>query len=251
MSEITVVVPTCDRGPLLERTVESVLAQTHRPSRIIVVDNGQRPTTAHLTDPLVEIIRTSPRIGPGRARNIGAERATTPLVAFIDDDDLWMPGFLERALAVFADDPSLAAVVGHLERRRTDGTQGAYRQFPVEPEAQRAIYFRNPGFGGSYLAIKREVFLALGGFDTSLPSSEDRDLAARLLERGERIGVAPEAIAVVCEHDGARARHNLVRGNRLFIIKHWSAMRWNERWQATKTLVKRWYRHPLTQKRTN
>jgi GT2 family glycosyltransferase len=250
MSEITVVVPTCDRGPLLERAIDSVLAQTHRPSRIIVVDNGEQQTTAHLTDRLVEIIRTRPRIGPGRARNIGAERATTPLVAFIDDDDLWMPGFLEQALAAFADDPSLAAVVGHLERRRTDGTQGAYRKFPAEPEAQRAIYFRNPGFNGSFV-IKRQIFLAMGGFDASLPSSEDRDLAARLLERGERIGVAPGAITVVCDHEGMRARHNLVRGNRRFIAKHWSAMRWNERWQATKILVKRWYRHPLTQKRTN
>ena len=244
-ADVTVVIPTLDRGPLLERAVHSVLTQTWRPARIIVVDNGERPTTARFDDPIIEVIRTAPRIGPSRSRNLGAEHAKTQLVAFLDDDDLWLPEFVERTLAVFAADPSTAAVVGRLERRDADGRQAPYKQLPTDPEAQRAVYFKNPGFGGSYLTIKRSVFLALGGFDTCLPVSEDRDLAARLLQQGEHIGVAPNAVAVVCDHDGVRVRRNLVRGNRMFLIKHWSAMRWDERWKASRTLLKRWYRSTL------
>jgi len=251
MSDVTVVIPTFDRGPLLERSIHSVLAQTRRPARVIVVDNGEQPTTARFDDPIVDVVRTAPRIGPSRSRNIGAERATTPLIAFLDDDDIWLPAFLERTLAVFTADPSLAAVVGRLERRGADGRQTPYKLFPTEPEAQRAVYFKNPGFGGSYIILKRDLLLAMGGFDTRMPASVDRDLAARLLERGERIGVAPDAVAVVCDHDGARVRGNQVRGNRMFLIKHWSAMRWDERWKASRTLLKRWYRYSLTQRKVH
>jgi GT2 family glycosyltransferase len=251
MSDVTVVIPTFDRGPLLERSVHSVLAQTRRPARVIVVDNGEQPTTARFDDPIVDVVRTAPRIGPSRPRNIGAERATTPLVAFLDDDDLWLPEFLEHTLAAFAAEPNAAAVVGRVERRRADGTQTPYKEFPSDPEAQRAIYFKNPGFAGSYITLKRDLLLAMGGFDTRMPASVDRDLAARLLERGERIAVAPNAVAVLCDHDGARVRGNQVRGNRMFLIKHWSAMRWDERWKASRTLLKRWYRYSLTQRKVH
>jgi GT2 family glycosyltransferase len=245
MPDISVVIPTCDRGPLLERAVASVLAQTRRPTQVIVVDNGEEPTTAQLDDAAVAILRTAPRIGPSRPRNIGAEHATTSLVAFLDDDDLWLPHFLEHTLAAFAADPTAAAVVGRVERRRADGTQSPYKQFPAEPEAQRAVYYRNPGFAGSYITLKRDILLGMGGFDTRMPASVDRDLAARLLQRGERISVAPNAVAVVCDHEGARVRGNQVRGNRMFLLKHWPAMRWDERWKASRTLARRWYRYSI------
>jgi len=245
MSDVTVVIPTFDHGPLLEQAVASVLAQTYRPARIIAVDNGEQPTTGRFIDPIVEVLRTAPRIGPSRPRNIGIEQSTTPLVAFLDDDDIWLPQYLERVLAAFAAEPNAAAVVGRIDRRRVDDTRVPYKQFPADPEAQRDVYFRNPGFYGSSITLRRDVLLAMGGFDARMPASVDRDLAARLLERGERIAAAPDAVAVLCDHGGDRVRGSQVRGNRMFLVKHWSAMRWNERWKASRTLAKRWYRYTL------
>jgi GT2 family glycosyltransferase len=242
MDGITVVIPTADRPEMLERSVTSALAQSWAPAHIIVVDNGVKATDYRSDDPRVRIIRTEPRIGAGRSRNIGAQSASTTLVSFLDDDDYWLPGYLERVVEAFAGDPSIDAVVGQLYRRRADGMPKPYKLFPPDPESQRELYFRNPGFGGQNLTIKRAVLSSLGGFDESLPASVDRDLGARLLRRGARIAVAPEAIAVLCDHGATRVRMNQVRGNRRFIEKHWMDMRWNERAQAIKTLIKRWIR---------
>jgi len=86
----------------------------------------------------------------------------------------------------------------------------------------------------------------LGGFDEQLPASVDRDLAARLILSGKRIVCDPNAIAILCDHDGDRIRKYIVKGNWMFIRKHWRKMRFNELYRALKILLKRVYaKHKL------
>lgn len=194
---------------------------------------------AAVLDERVSIIRTAPRIGPSRARNIGARASNGNLVAFLDDDDLWHSEYLEHAVRRF-EESGADAVLGMLMRQVDKGSVCPYKQFPCKPEEQRRVFYSNPGFGGQNLTIRRDVFIEFGGFDENLQASEDRDLAARLLLAGKKLVSEPAAVAILCDHGGSRARHNILRGNWAFIKKHWRNMRLSELYQALKVFLRRY-----------
>jgi GT2 family glycosyltransferase len=237
---LTVVIPTADRGKLLNRAVRSVLEQTVRPEMIIVVDNGvdDARIDPHLNDK-VQLVRTRPRIGAAAARNKGAGLVGSHYIAFLDDDDIWEPGYLEHALNMFKSDRNADVVVGRLKRAGSNQQAVSYKMFPSDINKQRGVYYKNPGFGGQNIIIKKELFFQIGGYDESLPPSEDRDLAARILQMGGKIVPQPESVAVLCDHDKPRARHNVLQGNKLFIVKHWKSMSVPEFLKAVKRYVKK------------
>lgn len=235
---ITVIIPTADREQLLHRAVDSVLKQSVSPSKIIVVDNGVNEVNIQFDDPRVVIVRTAPRIGPGKSRNIGARSSDTNYIAFLDDDDWWDSGYIENTIKKF-EDTNVDVVVGKLKRYGINGCLRDYKLFPDSPDLQRKVFFSNPGFGGQNIAMKKEIFNEVGGFDERMPASVDRDLAARLIIAGKSIVCEPKAIAVLCDHAGGRVRMNQVKGNWMFICKHWRQMRLIERFRALKILLKR------------
>jgi glycosyltransferase involved in cell wall biosynthesis len=111
---VTVVIPTCGRPELLARALGSVLAQTVRPQAIVIVADGveEPPGVAGSLTPEVSVITLPERRGAAAARNAGAARAKTPWIAFLDDDDQWLPAKLEiqveRAAAATARFPIVA-----------------------------------------------------------------------------------------------------------------------------------------------
>lgn len=236
--DISVIIPTADRQQLLRRAVDSVLKQSVLPSKIIVVDNGIKEVNIRFDDPTVAIIRITPQIGPGRARNIGVRSSDTKYIAFLDDDDWWDSGYLENTIRKF-EETNADVVVGRLKRCGIDGSLRDYKLFPDKPHLQRRVFFSNPGFGGQNIAMKREVFIEVGGFDERMPASVDRDLAARLIVAGKSIACEPKAIAVLCDHGGGRVRTNQVKGNWIFIRNHWTEMRLMELFRASAVLLKR------------
>lgn len=241
MSSVCVIIPTADRPSLLLRAVESVLRQSRVPERIIVVDNGIQPVDASLFGPSINVIRTSPRIGPGRSRNVGVSHAFEDCVAFLDDDDVWDSEYLKHSMELV--EGGACVVVGKLKRRSVDGlSDNDYKLFPSEALKQRAVYYKNPGFGGQNIILRRELFIGVGGFDEVMPASVDRDLAARILQAGETIHVQSKSVAVLCDHDGGRVRASQVKGNYMFIIKHWRHMSVFEILLAVKTYLKRYIR---------
>ncbi|MCH8014566.1 MAG: glycosyltransferase family 2 protein [Candidatus Dadabacteria bacterium] len=240
ISDISVIIPTADREQLLCRAVDSVLKQSVLPSKIVVVDNGVDEVKVQFDDPRVVIIRTLPRLGCGKPRNIGAQNCDSKLIAFLDDDDWWDSGYIENTIKKF-EDTNADVVVGQLKRYGIDDCLRNHKLFPESPDLQRKVFFSNPGFGGQNIAIKKEVFMEVGGFDECMPASVDRDLAARLIVSGKYIVCEPKAIAIVCDHGGVRVRMNIVKGNWMFICKHWRKMRLNELFWALRILLKRVY----------
>jgi GT2 family glycosyltransferase len=179
---VTTVVMTRDRrANLLE-----VLTRLQGP--VIVVDNASSDGTvaavAELARPATTVIALRRNAG-AVARNVGAARAETPLVAFSDDDSWWAPGALDRAAELFAAHPRLALLAARLlvgERERLD---------PVCEQMATAPLGRSTdlpgvdvlGFVACGAVVRREAFLACGGFDSVVffPGEEERlslDLAA-------------------------------------------------------------------------
>jgi glycosyltransferase involved in cell wall biosynthesis len=100
---VSVVIPTFGRPALVERAIRSVFAQTHRVDEVIVVIDGDDPPTVArlhtIADSRLRWIVHSVQSGAGPARDTGAEAAGGKWVAFLDDDDEWLPTKIERQLA--------------------------------------------------------------------------------------------------------------------------------------------------------
>jgi glycosyltransferase involved in cell wall biosynthesis len=189
MPSVTAILPTSNRHALLKRALRSIAAQTLSPFEVIVIDDGDE-ANRHLTRAAAEqsglkgilVVENSHAKGASGARNTGAERATSELLAFLDDDDEWLPSYLSQAVG-HCDWSELDVVCTPLLCQFDDGIDRPAKSAP-DHLAPELFLTRNPGLGGSNLIIRRSLYHDIGGFDESLPSCNDLDLGIRLSLRG-------------------------------------------------------------------
>lgn len=112
---LSVVTPTWNRAHLVCEAVESALSQRTGQVEVIVVDDGSTDDTANILTrrfgSRIHLLRLPNRRGVGAARNAGIRIANGELLAFLDSDDLWLPGKLDAELSVFERFPDADAVV--------------------------------------------------------------------------------------------------------------------------------------------
>lgn len=183
--KITVVVPTHNRSRSMARTIVSLTEQTRPPMEIVVVDNGCTDDTGAVVRDLATGVHrlrhiVEPRLGVSRARNRGAGEASGDLVAFIDDDAVAAPEWLEALAEAAEEFPDAVAVAGPIDLRWTRpappwvaGLEGWYGRFDLGGERTTIEYPRFPF--ASNLAFRREALLSVGGFPLRLgPRGEQR-----------------------------------------------------------------------------
>ena len=201
MCDFSIVVPTYGRPDSLVQLLSS-LTQLHYPSsrfEVIVVDDGGpvplEPRLSEFRNSLNLTLLRQENAGAGAARNHAAERAKGRHLAFTDDDCLADPGWLQAmADAMGQSDTTLCG-------GRTVNNLGSnvYSQ-ATQLLADHLYEFYNPTdtpgafFPTNNLALPREAFLDLGGFDRSLRFGEDRDFCHRWAARGHTFVLAPEAV---------------------------------------------------------
>jgi GT2 family glycosyltransferase len=160
---VTVVVMTRDRWPDLEKTMPR-----HEAS-VILMDNGSTDGTPELVRehfPHVSVVELGSNRG-SVARNLGVLRARTPYVAFADDDSWWEAGALERAADLFDVHPRLAVLAGRVlvgEEDVPDPICALMADSPLGREED----LPGPsvlGFLACAAVVRREAFVAAGGFD--------------------------------------------------------------------------------------
>lgn len=173
---VTVVVATRNRRETLLRT----LARREAPT--LVVDNGSMDGTAEAVrhaHPDVQVIRLAVNLGAA-GRNVGAARATTPYVAFADDDSYWAPGSLAdaaRLLDAYPRAALLSAQVRVGEEARLDPISEAMATAPLGWPSDLpgpAIL----GFLACAVVVRRSAFLAVGGFNELLGCYGEEDMLA-------------------------------------------------------------------------
>lgn len=115
-----VVIPAYNAAATLAETLASVFGQTVPPARVIVVDDGSTDDTAEIARAAgAEVLRQA-NSGPGAASTLGMAAATAPMLAFVDADDLWLPGKMARQLEVLNAEEGPAGVVS-LQRQFRHG----------------------------------------------------------------------------------------------------------------------------------
>jgi N-acetylglucosaminyl-diphospho-decaprenol L-rhamnosyltransferase len=184
--DVTVVVATRNRAARLRETMP------HHHARTILVDNGSDHRLPDL--PGIDVVRLGANRGAA-ARNVGVERASTRYVAFADDDSYWTPGSLARAAEIMDAHPRAAL----LAARVLVGPDG--RLDPVSRE-QAAAPLGTPagaagpailGFLSCSVIVRRDAFLAAGGFEPRLfVYGEEALLAMDLAAAGHELSYVDE-----------------------------------------------------------
>ncbi len=163
---VSVVIPTYNGQRYIVPTLDSVLAQKHRPLEILVVDDGSTDSTAQIVRdyaPEVRLIEQERRGHPA-ARNAGIRAAGGEFLGFLDHDDLWSADKLELQLATFSRNRELDLVFGHIQNFFTPEMKEEERQRIAVP--LQAL----PGLlQGSMLTRRRS-------FDLVGPFREDRGM---------------------------------------------------------------------------
>jgi glycosyltransferase involved in cell wall biosynthesis len=216
----------------LSRSLDSALQQSLAPAEVIVVDDlDDGPTaavvkvTALRTEiPLRRILN---RLNPGASgsRNAGAAASDAEFLAFLDDDDVWRPEHLARAMAEL-ERTGADAVISGLCRIKHDGST---QQIVIPPRQtiQGRLFDKNFGMTGSNLVIRRSVFERIGGFDPALPVFNDWDFLVRMVGGDVGYCVVQDLTVEWREHEGDRISTPSLRraaGIERFIAKHGAAM---------------------------
>ena len=172
---VSVVVPTFNYGHCVVDAVESALAQTYVPVEVIVIDDGSTDDTRARLEPYRDRINYvfQPNQGLSAARNTGIRAATGSLIALLDSDDAFHPRKLELQVAHLTAHPAVGVVA-------TDHFTDPAQRWPAVPEPvpvaretlQRVV--ATSRFAPSSVLVRRECFDAVGLFDTSLRSVEDK-----------------------------------------------------------------------------
>lgn len=179
---VSVIIPTYNRAWCLAEAVDSVLAQELRGFELIVVDDGSTDDTPRLLEGYGEAIRTLRRENHGvsAARNAGIAAARAELIAFLDSDDLWLPGKLRRQVEFFTSHPK--ALICQTEEL---WVKNGRRVNPGKRHRKRGGMIFEPSLdlclvSPSAVMVRRELFERVGLFDESLPACEDYDLWLRV-----------------------------------------------------------------------
>lgn len=211
-STVSVIIPTYNRPDLLRTAVTSVVAQTYRPIEIVIVDDGSADPVNidwfknEWKDISLSIHRNHVSKGVAAARNVGIIKSSGSFIAFLDDDDQWMP-------------EKLTLQMDSLLKHNSNKIQGVFCQMIIEDEYGKEI--RRTSFPASVeevretmiygdgnlplqtLLIERDAVRNVGFFDEQMPPFEDRHWLLRYLFSFEMILVDKYLVRFL-EHSGPR-----------------------------------------------
>ena len=161
---VSVIVPAYNYGRFVGEALRSILTQSVQALEVIVIDDGSTDDTPQVLtqfdDPRLRVHRTD-RLGVSKLRALGASLARAPLVAWLDADDTWRPGYLERQVAVLDAEPDVAFTFTNFVRTE-DGVVLPETQFDHSPEF-RSLSTR-PARAGGAKVILGDAFAALVPF---------------------------------------------------------------------------------------
>lgn len=177
---ISIVIPTRNRADLLARAVSSALKNCPSTGEIIVVDDKSivpsSEALSHIRDSRLRIVRNSqPQSGASISRNLGVAHARNEIVFFLDDDDVFVDGYIDLVLG--CTEFRLAAYgFGNM----VQNNPFAARVRPFRLADRKGRLRRTLGGAGAGFWVRRDIFLEAGGFDPAHTVDEDTDLCVRL-----------------------------------------------------------------------
>ena len=188
---ISVIVTTCNRKQeILKRALDSVAAQTYRPIEMIVIID-QPSTAEELTDFLnrcygssVKVHANTEQMGACYSRNKGITLAKGEYIAFLDDDDEWLPKKLEKQSRKMLPGVCLVYSDYEVKAENINVKHATDREFP-SGNVLKSLLASNFIGGSSVPLLRAETLKECGSFDMTFPSCQDYDVWVRMAMRGK------------------------------------------------------------------
>lgn len=187
---VSVIVPVYRAETTLRRCLASLIAATPSPNEIIVVADGDGDESWRAAEQFgAHVVRLSPRGGPARARNHGARIAQHEILFFVDADVTVHRDCIAKIHAAFSTDRHLAALIGSYDDAPTASNFLSQYKNLLHHYIHQTSCDDAQTFWGACGAIRRDTFMAIGGFDEAYdqPSIEDIELGYRLRQSGHTI----------------------------------------------------------------
>lgn len=203
---VSVVIPTFQRNDFLERAINSVFKQNFTDYEILIIDdnvgeNVYRINNRNLENKIqnskIRFIYNEKNLGGAEARNIGIKEAQGKYIAFLDDDDIFLPEKLKKMISVLEEKKGVMAysfVKSNLGQQWKNVYNGnaLFELFKVGSIAATSQWI-----------ILRKALIEVGGFDNT-PAKQDSILTCKLLENGNEIICIEEFLSVYFEHEFTR-----------------------------------------------
>lgn len=216
--KVSVCIPTRNRSDFLRRAIASALTQTYQDYEILVVDNASTDRTADVlatfSDRRIKYFRNEHDMGMVGNWNRCLQLATGEYVAFLHDDDIWLPNFLERMVEVLNTHHDVSYV--HCSCRLMD-MEGAvfdihkvWQEDWLRPGAEalvelipeQYIYF-------STVVARRSCYRTVGSFDESVTDAADIDMWFRLA-LPHNLAYVAEPLALIRVHSGSSGNFSAI-----------------------------------------
>ncbi|MBT3312279.1 MAG: glycosyltransferase [Desulfobacterales bacterium] len=179
---ISVIIPTYNRSGFLREAIDSVLAQDYDSFELIVVDDGSTDSTKEILDSYMDdiIVLHQENKGVSAARNRGIKDSSGELIAFLDSDDLWLPGKLSIQADFFESNPDIMIC-----QTEEIWIRKGIRVNPKKKHKKHSgmIFMESLALcliSPSAVMVRKDLFNKVGMFDETLPACEDYDLWLRV-----------------------------------------------------------------------
>lgn len=212
---VSVVIPTYSRNVTLTRAIDSVLAQTHKNLEIIVVDDNppdsqwrassEQIMRQYADNPKIRYIQNTRNMGGSGARNEGIKAAKGEYIAFLDDDDEYLPEKVKKQLNYFltTDLQRLALVFCDAVMTYDNDKFVCY----IKPRYRGCCLYEamadNCLAATSQWMARKAALLDVGMF-TNVPCKQDSTLILKLLAERYEVDCVPEVLSKYCNYQGGR-----------------------------------------------
>lgn len=226
---VSVIIPVYNGGESFRRCLTKLFEASPPPLEVIVVSDGDTDGSGQLAEQFgAKVIRLPVCGGPAKARNAGAHQAQGNVLFFVDADVEIYSQTIEQVDAAFQQDPDLAALIGSYDDR--PGATNFLSQYRnllhhyVHQTGRKEAFT----FWGACGAIRRDIFLAVGGFDEGYrkPCIEDIELGYRLRKAGYKIELHK---AIQVKHLKRWEVFNMLRADFFYRALPWTALLLRER----------------------
>ncbi|MGB3295622.1 MAG: glycosyltransferase [Phormidesmis sp.] len=221
--EISIVIPVHNGGVSFRKCLASIRQWGNRAEVIVVADGESDGSWKLAQQQGAKVILLAESGGPAKARNLGAKSASSDIVFFVDADVEIHPATVQRVIQAFQQDRELAALIGSYDDSPGDGEflsqyKNLFHHYTHQDACEEASTF-----WGACGAIRRDVFLSVGGFDEGYrrPCIEDIELGYRLRHEGYKIRLCKD---IQVKHLKRWTTFSLLRAEVFYRALPWMAL---------------------------
>ena len=183
MPKVSVIIPTHNRAEFLRSAVKSVLNQTFQDFEIVIIDDASKDHTqeviANFNDTRIKVIHNQVSKGAAGARNIGLINTSGEYIAFLDDDDEWLPEKLKIQTCLLDNSPPEVGGIYTYSfiKEKVSGRVLSIWNYEIKDFSNENVVTT------SSVLLRRECFGKCGLFDENMPTGSDYDMWIRISEK--------------------------------------------------------------------